>query len=106
MGYQRRVHGILYLIVYGSTSAVIAAIILLLAFITYKNVVDKEKSSPFECGFDPTGITRIPFCIKFFIVTAIFLIFDVEVALVLPMLFSSFIIISFLMILLIGIFYE
>ena len=77
-----------------------------LSFISFKTLVDKEKTSPFECGFDPRGVTRLPFCIKFFMVAVVFLVFDVEVALILPILFSRFRILSFLRILVAGAIYE
>ena len=81
-------------------------VLVLLSFLTFKTVTDKEKASPFECGFDPSGLTRLPFCIKFFIVAVIFLVFDIEVALILPILMSSLIITSFLFILTLGALYE
>jgi len=56
---------------------------------TFKTAIDREKASPFECGFDPVGVRRIPFCIKFFLVSIIFLVFDVEVTLLLPALYRS-----------------
>jgi len=73
---------------------------------TFKTRGDKEKGSPFECGFDPSGITRLPFCVKFFLVRIVFLVFDVEVTLILPMLYAGAQATSFVAVLVVGTAYE
>nr|YP_010554717.1 NADH dehydrogenase subunit 3 [Parapsyche elsis]UYO79350.1 NADH dehydrogenase subunit 3 [Parapsyche elsis] len=83
--------------------------------ISKKKKMNREKISPFECGFDPKSLSRSPFSMQFFIITIIFLIFDVEISIILPMMMTyqmSNMLIwfltssSFLIILTLGIFYE
>nr|ACY56500.1 NADH dehydrogenase subunit 3 [Gonatus californiensis] len=83
--------------------------------INKRSYSDREKNSPFECGFDPSIYTRAPFSMRFFLLAVIFLIFDVEIILLMPLtmnimnsnthwpLTSS---ISFLIILLMGLLHE
>nr|ASY98021.1 NADH dehydrogenase subunit 3 [Phyllothelys werneri] len=60
-------------------------VMMLTNFLSMKNIEDREKNSPFECGFDPISSSRLPFSLRFFLIAIIFLIFDVEIALILPM---------------------
>ena len=43
-----------------------------------------EKNIPYECGEDPVGTPWVQFNIRFYVFALIFLIFDVEVAFLLP----------------------
>lgn len=65
---------------------VVCCIVLVLVYLVAKQTrhYDIEKISAYECGFEPFGEARFPFNVHFYVVALIFLVFDLEVAFLIP----------------------
>nr|CCI69491.1 NADH dehydrogenase subunit 3 [Metacrangonyx sp. 1 MDMBR-2012] len=67
-------------------------VLFILSFIIYMFAVilgkkmekERSKNSSFECGFEPFKKARTPFSTRFFLVSVIFLIFDIEIVILMP----------------------
>nr|YP_009298320.1 NADH dehydrogenase subunit 3 [Nannacara anomala]AOM68287.1 NADH dehydrogenase subunit 3 [Nannacara anomala] len=66
-------------------SAMLSIILAAVSFWLPLTSPDHNKLSPYECGFDPLGSARLPFSLRFFLVAILFLLFDLEIALLLPL---------------------
>lgn len=59
-------------------------LLLLLTLILSSKNQSNEKSSAYECGFEPFGDARHNFQIHFYVVAILFIIFDVEIVFLVP----------------------
>jgi NADH:ubiquinone oxidoreductase subunit 3 (subunit A) len=88
--------------------------LLTISFLLSPRKKDEEFESPYECGFDPFTEAHIPFDVKFYLVSILFIVFDLEISFILPWVVSFeyiglsgfFSINLFLIILILGYFVE
>ena len=76
----------LALIVFVLIAAILCIILSSLSQLLSRSIVqDAEKRSTYECGFSPhDSATRAPFDVHYYVVGIMFLVFDVEIALIFP----------------------
>jgi NADH-quinone oxidoreductase subunit A len=96
-------------------SFVLSMLLLGISFvITFDSKLDIEKSSAYECGFQPFSESRYRFSVQFYLIAILFLLFDIEILYLFP-LAMSFLSLSyesivylliFFSLLLSGLFYE
>lgn len=93
---------------------IISGVVLALSYILAIQTPDPEKTSAYECGFEPFEDARNRFDVRFYIVAILFLIFDLEVAFLFPWAVTLgvtgavgyIVIMAFLLLLTVGFIYE
>ena len=72
------------LVIFMAVAAVISGALLLAPFLAAFKAPDPEKLSAYECGFPAFGDARMKFDVRFYLVSILFIIFDLEVAFLFP----------------------
>jgi NADH-quinone oxidoreductase subunit A len=62
----------------------LAIVMVLASYIVAKQKPYAEKDSAYECGFEPFGDARSKFDVRFYLVSILFIIFDLEIAFLFP----------------------
>ena len=104
----------LAILIFLAIAAGIGIILLALPFVVAPSNPDAEKLSAYECGFNAFDDARMKFDVRFYLVSILFIIFDLEVAFLFPWaitlgdigVFGFFSMLVFLGVLTIGFIYE
>ncbi len=72
------------ILVFLGIAAGLAFVMIVLPVIVAPRKPDKEKLSAYECGFEPFSDARGQFDVRFYLVSILFIIFDLEVAFLFP----------------------
>ena len=72
------------LVVFIIIATLISGALLIAPFLVAYRAPDAEKLSPYECGFPPFDDARMRFDARFYLVSLLFIIFDLEVAFLFP----------------------
>ncbi|MER2605594.1 MAG: NADH-quinone oxidoreductase subunit A [Siculibacillus sp.] len=72
------------IVVFIGLSAVIGLALLVAPFLLAYKKPDPEKLSAYECGFNAFDDARMKFDVRFYLVSILFIIFDLEVAFLFP----------------------
>ena len=62
----------------------ISSLLILISYVSYNKKKNFNKQSPYECGFESFNNSRSALSINFFSLALLFLMFDLELALIFP----------------------
>ena len=102
------------ILIFMAVAFAISAAMVLGSLLVGRQKPDAEKNSAYECGFDPFMDARNKFDVRFYLVTLLFIIFDLEIAFLFPWaislkeigLFGFWSMMCFLGVLTVGFIYE
>lgn len=73
-----------YIAVYCIVSLALSIILVFASILIINQNPDVEKVSAYECGFDPFDDSRSKFDIRFYLVSILFIVFDLEISFLFP----------------------
>ena len=72
------------ILIFIGLAAVLGGALIVLPLVIAPSKPDPEKLSAYECGFPAFGDARMKFVVRFYLVSLLFIIFDLEVAFLFP----------------------
>jgi NADH-quinone oxidoreductase subunit A len=72
------------ILVFLGIAVALGLVLIIAAFVIAVRHPDAEKTSAYECGFNAFDDARMKFDIRFYLVSILFIIFDLEVAFLFP----------------------
>jgi len=106
------------IVIFLGIAGLVGVLFMVAAFLMAPSNPDSEKLSAYECGFNAFDDARMKFDVRFYLVSILFIIFDLEVAFLFPwavsifdlskggMIFAFWSMMAFLGVLTVGFIYE
>ncbi|CAN5116349.1 NADH-quinone oxidoreductase subunit A [soil metagenome] len=106
------------IVIFIGIAAIVGVLFIVAALVMAPSNPDSEKLSAYECGFNAFDDARMKFDVRFYLVSILFIIFDLEVAFLFPwavsifdlshagMIFGFWSMMAFLGVLTVGFIYE
>ena len=84
MELQQYLQNYFAVLIFIGLSVALALFLIVLPFLVNTLKPDKEKLSTYECGFENFGNAKNKFDVRFYLVSILFIIFDLEIAFMFP----------------------
>ncbi len=72
------------ILIFLGIAAAFGCLLLVLGYVLGPRKPNAEKQSPYECGFEPFEESRMKFDVRYYLVAILFIVFDLETALLVP----------------------
>jgi NADH-quinone oxidoreductase subunit A len=113
-GRNRMLQNYIPVLIFIGIAGGLGVLILALSRVLAPHRPDREKNSPYECGFEPFEDARMKFDVRYYLIAILFIIFDLEIAFLFPWavalgeigMFGFLAMMLFLGILVVGFIYE